>query len=382
MARHPDLMEVGLRICRAKNCIRRGELKRKGLEREMFRPVEEFRNPKGRVVTKCQECQVKQRIAESRRGSRERDVTAYEAKPKTKAIRKAYEAKPENKKKALARSQKYRAKQYAMNREAYVERCTELHREWVVRNPGKIRIYNQKKREDYQEPENKFKAISKHIEGSSVLMLMSQDEFVKHCVQPCYYCGIEPYTDESGKKITNGVDKISIYKHYCDENTCSCCKLCNISKCCLDRKVFIMMVLHIASRFNLIELNIVLPEIFLSRKNRANYSEYVNKAKKRNINFELTREQFDQLINGKCYYTNISASDTFYLGIDRIDSSKGYVFENCCPATKAANYIKHLSSMPEFLARMKAIASKHIDFDLYDDFNPTESDCSHIVSHL
>lgn len=60
------------------------------------------------------------------------------------------------------------------------------------------------------------------------------------------------------------------------------------------------------------------------------FSFYKASAKKRNIEFKLTLEEFEFFWQKNCYYCNRSI-DT--IGLDRIDSSIGYIPENirsCC----------------------------------------------------
>lgn len=76
---------------------------------------------------------------------------------------------------------------------------------------------------------------------------------------------------------------------------------------------------------------------------------YRNNAKKRNLSFELTREQVKDLTQQSCFYCNIppnsiSKSDSknrdgdyVYNGVDRVDSSGGYTIENCVPCCISCN---------------------------------------------
>ncbi|WP_037547415.1 hypothetical protein [Spirochaeta lutea] len=74
----------------------------------------------------------------------------------------------------------------------------------------------------------------------------------------------------------------------------------------------------------------------LNYVNPPKYSEYKRKAKANDREFELTKEQFDRLSTGNCYYCNVEGPN----GIDRIDNSKGYSIENCVSCCKHCNYVK------------------------------------------
>lgn len=75
------------------------------------------------------------------------------------------------------------------------------------------------------------------------------------------------------------------------------------------------------------------------------FSNAKSNAKKRNILFELTLEDYSLLIKNNCYYCNgyFGKVET-QTGLDRIDSSKGYTLSNCvscctiCNRTKGAHF--------------------------------------------
>lgn len=85
--------------------------------------------------------------------------------------------------------------------------------------------------------------------------------------------------------------------------------------------------------------------------------------------WELTRDEFIAITSKPCTYCGIPWSKEIgnrknkksthgsykYNGIDRIDSSKGYILGNCTPCCKACNFAKNAQSSEEFrshIARM------------------------------
>lgn len=99
-------------------------------------------------------------------------------------------------------------------------------------------------------------------------------------------------------------------------------------------------------------------------------STYKSGAKRRNFNFELTNVEFKELIESNCHYCNRHPSNTektivnkeyklyeekVYNGIDRIDSSIGYVKENCVTACYLCNKLKMDLSYSDFLNLVKNI---------------------------
>ena len=60
---------------------------------------------------------------------------------------------------------------------------------------------------------------------------------------------------------------------------------------------------------------------------------------KKKITFDLTGEEYDNILNNKCYYcagTNICNQ----IGIDRIDSDGDYIYENVVASCKICNIMK------------------------------------------
>jgi hypothetical protein len=93
------------------------------------------------------------------------------------------------------------------------------------------------------------------------------------------------------------------------------------------------------------------------------FSNYRYAAKKRNLKFLLTLEEFYKLILLPCYYCGIENSNmlTFnlksknktvnftYNGIDRLNSDLPYKFDNCVPCCKLCNQLKMRRSEKQFL---------------------------------
>lgn len=91
---------------------------------------------------------------------------------------------------------------------------------------------------------------------------------------------------------------------------------------------------------------------------------YKRRAAKKNLEFNLTGEQFLKLITSNCFYCGKSYLEETricngrkvrMLTVDRIDPSKGYVIDNCVPACKQCNTIKMDYTITEFLSKIKQI---------------------------
>lgn len=95
---------------------------------------------------------------------------------------------------------------------------------------------------------------------------------------------------------------------------------------------------------------------------------YKNAAKERNIEWELDREDFYKMVLGSCTYCGREPFQVYKLqqakekevirsGIDRIDSSKGYIQENCVSCCKTCNIAKAGMTQKEFKEWIKRVHS-------------------------
>lgn len=87
-------------------------------------------------------------------------------------------------------------------------------------------------------------------------------------------------------------------------------------------------------------------------------SGYKYAAKKRDLAFDLTKEEAHKLFLGDCYYCGIHPSRTAqyetcvesftFNGIDRVDNALGYTLTNCVSACTTCNKAKNSMSIAEF----------------------------------
>ena len=85
--------------------------------------------------------------------------------------------------------------------------------------------------------------------------------------------------------------------------------------------------------------------------------QYKSNAQRRNINFNLSKEEFINIISQPCYYCGAISNQEKLIGIDRIDSSKDYTLDNCVPCCDMCNKMKLDYSVKEWLFHMKKIIS-------------------------
>lgn len=78
---------------------------------------------------------------------------------------------------------------------------------------------------------------------------------------------------------------------------------------------------------------------------------YISRANKLGIPFELSVDDFQNIISSPCVYCGSSRQ----IGIDRLDSSDGYTHENSRPCCTMCNLMKNKHSQEEFLSHIQKI---------------------------
>lgn len=89
------------------------------------------------------------------------------------------------------------------------------------------------------------------------------------------------------------------------------------------------------------------------------YTTYKYGAKSRGIKFELDFEVFNKLVQANCFYCGISGQlrksrmrnkiQVTMNGIDRIDSKKSYILDNCVTCCKTCNRMKNDLHRKDFI---------------------------------
>ena len=95
------------------------------------------------------------------------------------------------------------------------------------------------------------------------------------------------------------------------------------------------------------------------------YCYYRTGAKVRNLEWNLTEDQFKSLIKQNCAYCNAEPTKRKTIayredfeeinGIDRIDSNKGYTIDNCVPCCSKCNLMKSNFTKESFLYHISKI---------------------------
>lgn len=163
-------------------------------------------------------------------------------------------------------------------------------------------------------------------------------QFETLIIQPCFYCRYH----KDGE--VNGIDRIDNNKGYIIDNVVACCEACNAMKSSQHPQEFIdklYAIWHYTSCHVPIKEELVQKwnTTYLS-KTLPTYKRYTKGATMRNIQWELTEEQFNTLILQPCYLCGLSTNDKNHNGIDRTDNTKGYTLDNSKPCCGHCNLMK------------------------------------------
>ena len=82
------------------------------------------------------------------------------------------------------------------------------------------------------------------------------------------------------------------------------------------------------------------------------YTTIVNGAKVRNLEFNLTFEEFCKIIEPPCHYCGENQKPR---GIDRVDNKIGYTQKNSVSCCRTCNFMKNTMSLQEFIDQVRKI---------------------------
>ncbi len=118
-------------------------------------------------------------------------------------------------------------------------------------------------------------------------------------------------------------------------------------------QVFRMNEVSIPTRIKII---IQLSKTWRKTTINGRWNSYVRSAKKRNFSWNITKEEFESFWGKPCNYCGCEIST---IGLDRIDSSKGYEITNLISCCTQCNIIKLDYSYEEFIIKINKIY-KHL----------------------
>jgi hypothetical protein len=101
------------------------------------------------------------------------------------------------------------------------------------------------------------------------------------------------------------------------------------------------------------------PEMFPDYTS-ASYTEYKNRALKKNLDFALSHDEYLCLITQDCYLCGKNSNSQHLNGIDRLDNNKGYTLDNVKSCCANCNYMKKNYILDDVLNKCMDIYSFNI----------------------
>ena len=90
------------------------------------------------------------------------------------------------------------------------------------------------------------------------------------------------------------------------------------------------------------------------------WSRFKSEAKRRGIPITLDIDDHIHLTHSPCIYCGVRGTIKLRIGLDRLDSARGYTQRNCVPACHLCNSMKGAMVPGDFLGHIRRILS-HVD---------------------
>ncbi len=311
-------------------------------------PLEQFAGLRTAITTTCQSCRDANKIQDARRDKEHRNEVARVNDSKPERILVKQEWKENNYEKVAEYNMNTRQNRIERDGiDGYLQANAEHVKKWRDNNPEKVQEANDNKINSYESQYNIYKrsADLKQLEFA-----ISFDEFKEIVIKPCNYCGI---LRDRGTEQFNGIDRIDSSIGYLVGNCVSCCPMCNYMKKGLSRIVFIKRINHIMTYNKLIDgtLN---PELFGDHNNVV-FARYRDRAIKKGLEYSITKDEFDAIIDRECYMCGKQNTSVHKNGVDRYDNNVGYTTDNSRPCCGECNYMKRDYSYTELFDKFMLI---------------------------
>jgi len=248
------------------------------------------------------------------------------SKPERKIVKNAW--KEANYEKVAMYCIQHRKKMIEEDIDKYHSHNAETIKKWRDSHPEKVQEINEQKNKNmnYSYTNYKYSASLKQL-----MFEISKEEYLLLVVSPCNYCGI---IQEKG---FNGIDRLNSSIGYVKNNCVSCCAMCNYMKGCLNKDIFIQRVEHIATYNKFVEGKLY-PNAF--QDYNSVYSSYITSAKNKKLSFKINKCVFMIITNRPCYMCGKKSTTEHQNGLDRIDSSIGYLENNVYSCCGNCNFMK------------------------------------------
>jgi hypothetical protein len=271
-----------------------------------FKPHSVFIGKSGQMVKRCLKCRIKN--------------ANYKKLPRVKE-----KTRIRNREKQYYKN--YREMKRKEDEEAFLKHIAEVAKNWRARNREHLTEWRTRNFA------SRFRGIKSQAQDKGIVWNddLTDERCYEMMTSECHYCGF------LSDKTLNGIDRMDNMGSYEESNCVSCCGKCNFMKGSLDPSTFVDRCKHISKHFGGDgEYNYA---VWLDSQS-VSLNMYKNRAAKKGLQFALTQDQFDHLVNSNCFYCDKVNTQTHRNGVDRMDNSVGYIIDNCVACCGQCNLMK------------------------------------------
>lgn len=188
--------------------------------------------------------------------------------------------------------------------------------------------------------------FNKKRDGRRATYDLSAEDAFDLMIKRCFYCGDFAIT----------LDRLDSNLSHTLENCVGCCTFCNSSKGALDPKTFILRAVYRRTFVYYEDDN-----IWHDNEKKPRLGDCIRSVSEQKRPFNLTNEQFNKLIAGKCHYCKRQTSTSKFFGTDKLYPDDGYVLDNCITACSSCNRAKWDANPDEFTLRDDRITQRYLE---------------------
>ena len=212
--------------------------------------------------------------------------------------------------------------------------------------------YRQYKEEYLKSPAYRWNCVKVSASQRDLVLSLTREDVESMCMQPCHYCGDDPQV----VGVLFGLDRVENEGGYTKDNVVTCCSFCNYAKSDHHVDDFLRIMCNVGATI-LDDTTWAYNYSFTDtskQKNPSAFSTYTCRARDREMEFHLTKDEFDKITAEPCFYCQRPAPS----GVDRIDNHLGYEASNVVSACSACNYAKRDWDVDTFWTKAKTIFLK------------------------
>jgi hypothetical protein len=258
-----------------------------------------------------------------------------------------------------------------------------------VKQREKQKEYYQKNREQQHKDASKYREDIRHHAIDSIMVgeIIDKTKWNARCnmIKSSATCRKQPYSDDFTNDIifemmlkgcfycgelATTIDRIDSKLEHTPGNCVGSCNGCNISKGASDPATFIKKAYYRARG----EYYDDDSDVWFVNKQKPRLDMYNTRAKKQRVPFELTKSDFETLVNGDCEYCH--RSPTTWFGIDRMVPSEGYVLGNVVSCCWDCNNDKSTDDVDTMISRNERIAVR------VDTGELVIEECEKVILHI